>query len=59
MAVFDGSPATIGAIVQLHIEDTSAHTLFGRVIEVASPPRTGSGFQPRPQIPGISSPVIS
>ncbi len=59
MAVFDASPETIGAIVKLHVEDASAHTLFGRVVQVISPPQSGPGFQTRPHVRGVSLPVIS
>ncbi len=39
ITVFDAPAAMIGAIVRVYVEDASPHTLFGRLIEVVSPPR--------------------
>jgi tRNA-2-methylthio-N6-dimethylallyladenosine synthase len=39
MAIFAGRPEHIGALVKVHVESASPHTLFGRVVEVVSPPR--------------------
>ena len=40
IALFDAPPAYIGSIVHVHIEQASPYSLFGRIVEVVSPPRT-------------------
>ncbi len=42
MAVFDAPPDHIGAIINVHIESASPHTLFGRFCRVLLPPRPPS-----------------
>jgi hypothetical protein len=59
MAVFDASLELAGAIVNVRVEDASPHTLFGRVTQVVSPPRTGSGSQRHAHVRGVPLPVIS
>jgi tRNA-2-methylthio-N6-dimethylallyladenosine synthase len=39
IAVFDGGPEYVGSIVNVAVESVSALTLFGRIVEVVSPPR--------------------
>ncbi len=39
VAVFDGPPECIGALVRVEVQDASPHTLFCRLVEVVSPPR--------------------
>ena len=60
MTIFDGPPDLTGAIVRVAIEDASAQTLFARLVDVVSPPRSpsspplhrGGHTVPLPVLPG-------
>ncbi|MGE3182033.1 MAG: TRAM domain-containing protein, partial [Phycisphaerae bacterium] len=39
VVLFDAPESYIGAIVEVHVESATAHSLFGRLIGVKSPPR--------------------
>jgi tRNA-2-methylthio-N6-dimethylallyladenosine synthase len=40
MALFDASPALVGALVKIHVDRATPHSLFGRVTEIISPSRS-------------------
>jgi len=42
ITLFDAPPTCIGALVKVRVESATPHSLFGRVVEVISPPR-GAG----------------
>jgi tRNA-2-methylthio-N6-dimethylallyladenosine synthase len=54
IAVFDGGPEHIGALVRVRIERASPLTLFGSIDSIVSPPRSGStpGQRSLPVLPG-------
>lgn len=52
IVVFDAPPRYIGGIVNIHVESATAHTLFGRVMEVVSPPRPAQPPAATPNTPG-------
>jgi len=56
IAVFDAPAAYIGALVRVHVERASSHTLFGRVTELLSRPRNAAGApEPAPHAGGRRS----
>jgi len=54
IVLFDAPPAYRGALVTVQVESATPHTLFGRVIEVGSPPLA---VKPRHDRGGVSLPV--
>ncbi len=46
VVVLDAPSPFIGSIVRVHVESASPHTLFGRIVEVVSPPRAAKVAQP-------------
>ena len=44
IALFDAPPTYIGSIVRLQIEQVSPYSLFGRIVELVSPPRRTTGI---------------
>ena len=52
MALFKAPVEYTGAIVKVLVEDASSNSLFGRVIEVVSPPRAVQSVEPAPESKG-------
>ncbi len=59
LVVFDAPPEYIGAVVRVHVEETSPTTMIGRLTEVVSPPRPAT---PAPSAQaggeGVSLPIV-
>lgn len=54
VVVFDAPPEYVGAIVRVFVESASPNTLFGRVTEVVSGPRSAAAETPEPVAPNLT-----
>jgi tRNA-2-methylthio-N6-dimethylallyladenosine synthase len=59
IVVFDAPLACVGALATVHIERASSLTLFGRLMQVVSPPRSGASAPPARSAFATSLQVLS